>query len=99
LKPSKPLYRQPCNGCGLCCIMEQCPLSVIAFGEVERCPAIVDAGDRFACGLIVQPERYFPPAEAAHAAMLVGIALGIGTFCDAIDAEGVDRDLVAELGE
>lgn len=51
----KPAYGAPCNGCGLCCIATQCPVSVGLYGERTICPALEQAGDSFACGLMVNP--------------------------------------------
>lgn len=72
---AKPRAGSPCNRCGLCCLWEQCPISIDMFGEHRICPALEKAGDGYACGLITNS----PPAVA----MLVGKALGIGTECDA----------------
>lgn len=83
-KPDKPLYRAPCNGCGQCCLAVQCPLSVMTFGEREICPALVDAGERYECGLISQPERFFLAGFEAEGAQKAGELLGIGQYCDAV---------------
>lgn len=29
LAPTKPALGQPCNGCGLCCLAEPCPLGMV----------------------------------------------------------------------
>lgn len=56
----KPLVGAPCNGCGVCCLMEPCPLGVVLTGRrtgacsvlhwqpqhrLYRCGAIVSASD------------------------------------------------------
>lgn len=83
-KPEKPLYLSPCNGCGQCCLAEQCRVSVIVFGERDLCPALVDAGERYACGLIVHPEKYYQPGHEVEGVQRVGEILGIGQHCDAV---------------
>jgi hypothetical protein len=80
----KPAFGAPCNGCGLCCIMEQCALSVEYLGKQDRCPAIERMGDRFACGLVTRPGHYMgtPAFGDAYLGRLIGEALGIGRGCD-----------------
>lgn len=101
MKAEKPLYGSPCNGCGLCCLSIQCRLSLDMFGVQTRCPALMDAGSRYACGLIAQPDRHFGD-RAAEAAMAAGLALGIGTYCDSATnaadwkaARRIDRERAA----
>ena len=98
--PPKPLYGQPCNGCGLCCLMEQCPISVEVFGPSALCPALEElpAGG-FTCGLVARPRHYLPgPVEAAD---LMGetfaVMLGAGTGCDGVLSDA-DRAIAAAEG-
>lgn len=99
--PAKPLYGQPCNGCGLCCLMEQCPISVEVFGPSAVCPALesLPAGG-FTCGLIARPRHYLEAKTPELADLMgetFGVMLGAGTGCDGVlsdadraiaDAEG-----------
>lgn len=55
---SKPLYSKPCNGCGVCCIAEQCSVSVELFAEKDRCPALEWEQGRYWCGLMRTPGKY-----------------------------------------
>lgn len=57
------------------------------FGELPICPALVDAGSRYACGLIVNPELYYTAGNEAEGARRSGELLGIGTYCDAIESD------------
>lgn len=43
---NKPKEGDPCNGCGVCCLSEQCPVSVEVFGNQELCPALEKTDDR-----------------------------------------------------
>ena len=58
--PQKPSVGEPCNGCGVCCLLEPCPLGVLlsgrrsgacsalrwqAHGSQYRCGALTDAAD------------------------------------------------------
>jgi hypothetical protein len=91
--PAKPLYGDPCNGCGLCCLEAQCPLSEIMFGVRERCPALEElpAGG-YGCGLASSPERYTPMAPAMRPVAREAFALliGAGSGCDG-SATAADR--------
>jgi hypothetical protein len=73
----KPTYGDPCNSCGRCCVISQCPLSLLTFGERTLCPALTpDGAGGYGCGL-VSTDR-FPPAKRSAAA----VAIGAGTGCD-----------------
>jgi hypothetical protein len=53
--PSKPHLGQPCNGCGVCCASEPCPLGILFSGRWRgRCRMLrFDAAAvRYRCGLI-----------------------------------------------
>ena len=79
----KPLWGDPCNGCGLCCLMSQCPLSVALFGQRTRCPALIEqGGGKYGCGLsntsaYFQTEDREEPLKEA-----VSLAIGSGFGCD-----------------
>lgn len=69
----KPLYGEPCNGCGVCCLSELCPPAVSVFGMIAGpCPALVNVGDRYVCGLVP-----FVGSGDGH-------EFGIGFGCDSI---------------
>jgi hypothetical protein len=96
----KPLYGQPCNGCGVCCLLEQCPISEQLFGPRALCPALEKAdGGRLVCGLMVSAPTYIegPPELAKLLGEAFGVMLGAGSGCDGVmgpedralaDAEG-----------
>ena len=79
LIPDKPPEHDPCNGCGECCIAVQCDLGLLCAPtpEGEVCRALRHDGERFACGLIVDPETYGVDDPAA-----IARRLGIGRGCD-----------------
>ena len=53
--PLKPRTGQACNGCGVCCLAEPCPVGmVISLRRRGPCRALRwdDAGRRYRCGLM-----------------------------------------------
>jgi hypothetical protein len=81
---AKPKWAEPCNGCGLCCLMQQCDLSIDLFGRQARCPALEQAGGRYACGLVTRPDHHLgvPIVAAPHFSHLFGDMLAVGEGCD-----------------
>lgn len=56
--PAKPVEGAPCNGCGLCCLAEPCPLGVlVSRRRAGACLALrwSDADGRYLCGMVVDP--------------------------------------------
>ncbi|RQP21924.1 hypothetical protein [Piscinibacter terrae] len=61
--PAKPGAGQPCNGCGLCCATQPCPVGMLISGKREgRCDALQwrDDGGLYRCGLIESPAQFLP---------------------------------------
>jgi hypothetical protein len=53
--PPKPQLGQPCNGCGVCCASQPCPLGILFSGRWRgRCRMLRfdEAAARYRCGLI-----------------------------------------------
>lgn len=53
--PAKPALGAPCNGCGLCCLAEPCPLGmVLSRKRSGACTALRwhDAQQRYVCGAL-----------------------------------------------
>jgi hypothetical protein len=86
---AKPAYGSPCNGCGVCCEKELCPLAAALYDRwAGPCPALLpaDAKGAKACGLIADPARFFPlkvrrfgAGELSRTAALIN---GAGLGCD-----------------
>lgn len=86
--PLKPALGAPCNGCGVCCAAEPCPLGVLVSRSRQgRCAALQwsDEDGLYRCGLVAQPAAFLP-RTLGWAAPLLGrwarrwIAAGKG--CD-----------------
>lgn len=51
--PPKPAPGAPCNGCGVCCMAEPCPLGVVLSRRLAgRCVALRWNGARYVCGAL-----------------------------------------------
>jgi hypothetical protein len=94
--PPKPVPGAPCNGCGVCCLAEPCPLGVVLSGHRHgACKALrwSEASAIYRCGAISDPADVLKQALptplrglAPFAAPVLGrlarrwIAAGVG--CD-----------------
>lgn len=61
LAPAKPTIGAPCNGCGVCCAAEPCPVSLVLLRPIKKpCVALEwDAqAKRYLCGMVMQPSHY-----------------------------------------
>jgi hypothetical protein len=94
--PSKPALGAPCNGCGVCCLAEPCPLGVAlsgrrhgscvalrwdAAGLSYRCGALVDAAKVLRSGLPHLP-GFTLPVLARWLPKLARRWVAVGTGCD-----------------
>ncbi|MFG6465888.1 hypothetical protein [Roseateles sp. BYS87W] len=51
--PAKPTVGAPCNGCGVCCLAEPCPLGVLLTRRLHgACAALQWDGTRYRCGAL-----------------------------------------------
>ncbi|MFZ5529146.1 MAG: hypothetical protein ACOZE7_21065 [Pseudomonadota bacterium] len=58
--PAKPAAGQPCNGCGVCCLAEPCPVGMLVSRKRHgACKALVwvEADHRYRCGLMLAGQR------------------------------------------
>lgn len=97
--PAKPAVGQPCNGCGLCCLAEPCPVGVVLSRRRHgACVALqwLPMERRYSCGVMrwqgqsAMTRLLERPLRAWMARM---IAAGQG--CDAtleVDAPNADAD-------
>ncbi|MBB5204253.1 hypothetical protein HNQ51_001567 [Inhella inkyongensis] len=91
--PAKPALGAPCNGCGLCCLAEPCPLGMLASRSRQgACRALEWQAEaaRYRCGLLRAPAAHLLglKAKAPHAvdALLRPLArrwIAAGIGCDA----------------
>jgi len=86
--PDKPPAGLPCNGCGVCCASEPCPLGILVSRKRKgACKALQwsEADSSYRCGLIVQPAQYLPRGLGWLSAAVSRIAyryISAGSGCD-----------------
>lgn len=75
--PAKPPWGAPCNGCGLCCLAEPCPVGWLWTRRRRGpCAALRWDGQRYRCGAL---ERHAHPLWRR----LLGRWIAAGVGCDA----------------
>jgi hypothetical protein len=82
--PDKPEVGAPCNGCGVCCAAEPCPVGrVISMRRSGACKALEWDGERYRCGFLLAPERYIPlPLARTALRAWAGRVIAAGAGCD-----------------
>ncbi len=87
--PVLPAFGAPCNGCGVCCLSEPCPLGrLISRRSVGACDALRWDGARavYRCGAISDPRGVLGPRWGWAAPLLQRLArrwISAGSGCDA----------------
>lgn len=86
--PAKPLAGQACNGCGVCCAAEPCPVARLFLWQWRgACRALEWSGDgqRYRCGMLLRPAHYLrwlPLSWQPRFAGFVQRWIAAGTGCD-----------------
>ena len=84
----KPAWGEACNGCGVCCSVEPCPVGILVSRRRQgACKALLwnDAAGRYRCGMATEPGRFIAPrwlAKAMGRVALRMISAGTGCDCD-----------------
>lgn len=93
--PAKPAWGAPCNGCGVCCLLEPCPVGIVLSRRRRGpCTALrwVAAERRYRCGALAAPGEVFGWGQGTLGRWLSTgmrplldrwIAAGAGCDCDA----------------
>ncbi len=61
--PAKPEPGAPCNGCGVCCLLEPCPLGIVLSGSRRgACAALRwdSVAAVYRCGALTEPQAVAP---------------------------------------
>ncbi len=86
--PSKPAFGAPCNGCGVCCLAEPCPVGILLSGRrTGTCVALrwSEQEARYRCGAVTEPASVLPPLLRRIAPLFSRLArrwIAAGTGCD-----------------
>jgi hypothetical protein len=88
--PAPPAWGEPCNGCGVCCLAEPCPVGVlVSRSRRGACAALHwdKAARRYVCGVLARAEslraqRWHPFGAVLRALAARFIAAGKGCDCD-----------------
>ena len=86
--PGKPALGAPCNGCGVCCLAEPCPVGVLVSRRRHgACDALRwrDAEARYVCGAVSEPLSVLPEGLGWFAPLFARLArrwIAAGTGCD-----------------
>jgi hypothetical protein len=83
--PPKPAVGAPCNGCGICCAAEPCPLGVLVSRRRRGACAALQwhaAERRYRCGVVIDPRRHLPWMPAAWASRLARRWISAASGCD-----------------
>jgi len=92
--PPKPALGQPCNGCGICCLVEPCPLGqLLSHRRRGACAALrwEDSSGLYRCGAILSPDevlraalpgRRLPALLLPVLRRLAGRWIAVGRGCD-----------------
>ncbi len=88
LAPDKPDFGARCNGCGVCCAVEPCPVAfVLLFQFRGQCRALLWQEDtkRYICGMVTFPDRYvrlIPQRWRGRVGRFVATRIAAGDGCD-----------------
>jgi hypothetical protein len=95
MAPPKPAWGDNCNGCGVCCAAEPCPVGVLVSGRRQgACSALEwqEAARRYVCGVVAAPERHLGAGLGRIASIfptLLQRMISAGSGCDS-DARLID---------
>jgi hypothetical protein len=86
---AKPAVGEPCNGCGVCCATEPCPVAMVFLMQRKgSCRALEwdHTGRLYRCGMLQRPAHYLrwlPTRWQSWFARRVARWIAAGTACDA----------------
>ena len=92
--PQKPAEGTPCNGCGVCCMLEPCPIGVLVSRRIKgECKALTwsDQAGRYHCGVLARAYEQARPGVDGRKAPIwrrawwrwVHRMIAAGVGCDA----------------
>jgi hypothetical protein len=97
LAPAQPPIGAPCNGCGVCCLAEPCPLGMLVSRRRSgACAAVFfdTATSRYRCRMLTDPQahwRWLPAPLAGAVRRLAHRWIAADSGCDSIADDGPRR--------
>lgn len=95
--PPKPPEGAPCNGCGVCCLAEPCPVGMLVSRKRHGACVLLrwsDAQGRYVCGLLAEADeaamRAVPPWRRLWRAWARRL-ISAGSGCDASIEVGLPK--------
>ena len=85
LAPSKPAQGRPCNGCGVCCAFQPCPLGMLLSRRTTgACRALEwhAKNKHYRCGALATPNKWLPWLPPSWARQLSQRWISAGAGCD-----------------
>lgn len=97
LAPSKPAWADDCNGCGRCCLAQQCEASQLVHGKIgdANCPELSFDGRVYRCAMIADEFVAASAKSGVSRWLLNRLAGGVGRGCGCPD--DVELDLIARM--
>jgi hypothetical protein len=100
--PSKPVLGAPCNGCGVCCLLQPCPLGVLLSGYRHgECQALRWQAHTmlYRCGAITSSREVVSQSVPKWMVWCVPVLSALlGRWAQRWVAAGVGCDCDVELG-
>lgn len=88
--PTKPVPGEACNGCGICCTADPCPVARLFLWQWRgACRALIweDSASRYHCGMLTDPARHsrvIPAACNGLAKRFFAKRIAAGAGCDSV---------------
>ena len=86
--PEKPELGQACNGCGVCCLAEPCPVALVFLWQRRgACRALEwdEMQQRYACGMLLNPAQHISLLPSFLAPLFTRLSyrwIAAGKGCD-----------------
>jgi hypothetical protein len=86
--PAKPAPGAACNGCGVCCAWQPCPLGMLVSGRRKgACAALQWQAEarQYRCAMVADPQAVWPALPGVLRPALVALArrwIASGAGCD-----------------
>ena len=83
--PAKPAPAQACNGCGVCCAFQPCPLGMLLSRRASGACLALEwhaQGKHYRCGALARPAQWLPWVPQKWAERWARRWISAGSGCD-----------------